>query len=102
MVTFNDHVLQSDVPSPNTVAGVGIAAAQVISVQHSPFASFMEPVKLLASGLTLEESKVKRQEKQAARYRHRLGCVSTSWAFGHFLIQIPAILQFTPTLLPCI
>ncbi|KAF9649739.1 hypothetical protein BDM02DRAFT_3268542 [Thelephora ganbajun] len=33
----------------------------------------MEPVKFLASGLTLKESKAKRQEKQAARYRHRLG-----------------------------
>lgn len=41
----------------------------------------MEPVKLLTSGLTLEESKAKRQEKQAARYRHRLGCVLTSRVF---------------------
>lgn len=44
----------------------------------------MEPVKVLASGLTLEESKAKRQEKQAARYRHRLGYVSTSQAVGVF------------------
>jgi hypothetical protein len=42
----------------------------------------MEPVQVLASGLTLEESKTKRLEKQAARYRHRLGCVSRSLAFG--------------------
>jgi len=73
MIALNDHVLQLDVPSPTTVVGVGIAAAQIIYIQHSPLASFMEPTKLLSSGLTWEESKAKRQDKLAARYRHRLG-----------------------------
>ena len=78
MITLNHHVLQLDVPSSATVAGVGIAAGQIVSAWHSSLAFFMEPVKLLASGLTLEESKAKRQEKQASRYRHRLGCVFRS------------------------
>jgi len=30
MITLNDHVLQPDVPSTTTVAGVGIAVAQII------------------------------------------------------------------------
>lgn len=47
----------------------------------------MELNKLLASGLTLEESKAKRLEKQAARYRHRLGYVSTSSIFGIFNVD---------------
>ena len=77
MIALNDHVVYIDVSSPTTVGGVRIAAAQSIRAQRSTFAPFMDPSKLLASGLTLEESKAKRQEKQAARYRHRLGYAST-------------------------
>lgn len=78
MIALNDHVQKPDVPSPTTVAGVGIAAEQITCIQRSSFAPSMESIKVLASGLTLEESRAKRQEKQAARYRHRLGYVSTS------------------------
>lgn len=82
MIALNDHVVQPNVPSPTTVAGVGIVPAETTCVCRSSFVSFMEPTKILASGLTLEESKAKRQEKQAARYRHRLGYVSASCVSG--------------------
>lgn len=77
MIALNDHVREPNVPSPTTVAGAGIISAETTCPQRSSFAPFMEPTNLLASGLTLEESKAKRLEKQAARYRHRLGYVST-------------------------
>ena len=85
MIALNHHVRQHWVPSPITIADVSTAAVQIISICHSSFLIFMEPAKLLTSGLTLEESRAKRQEKQAARYRHRLGYVSTSWIFGFFV-----------------
>ena len=84
MIPLNHHVQQLEVPSPTTATDARIAVAQIISTWRSSFVFVMEPVKLLTSGLTLEESKAKRQEKQAARYRHRLGCVPTPWVFSFF------------------
>jgi hypothetical protein len=93
MITLNYHVQRLKALPSITFADVGIAAAQIISARRSSFAFVMEPAKLLVSGLTLEESKSKRQEKQAARYRHRLGCVPASWVFGSFVpMQVVAFI----------
>ena len=51
MIALNDHVQKPDVPSPTTVAGVGITAEQITCIQRSSFASSMESIKVLASGL---------------------------------------------------
>ena len=61
----------------------------------------MEPAKLLASGLSLEESKAKRQEKQAARYRHRLGCAPPQcmpvWFFNSFRLYPHMFSTYVPS-----